>query len=93
MRKPLDNTGAILLAAAIINQAADDYTLACARIARLNDRTDRASADKLRAAKRMKSDCERFFRSGWFVALTGESGTQMLDRLSGRCAHDPNRNP
>lgn len=93
MIRHLDDDAAIRLVNAIINQTELDFIKADSMITRLNDRTDRASADKLRAAKRMKSDCERFFRSGWFEALTGESGTQMLDRLSGRCAHDPNRNP
>lgn len=81
MRKPIDDDGAIQLIKAIVDRAERDYNASTKRIKRLQEKTDRKSLDKLRLAKRMKADCERFFRSDYFQALTGVDGRLMLDRL------------
>ena len=81
MIRHLDDNGAILLLAAIVQRAEVDYKVSARRIDKLKDKTDKKSMDKLRLAKRMKADCERFFRSDHFTALTGENGQRMLDRL------------
>ena len=81
MRKPIDDDGATRVVTAIVKQAEIDYRESVRKIKRLQDKTDRKSLDKLRLAKRMKDDCERFFRSDYFQALTGVDGRLMLDRL------------
>ena len=60
------------LANAIILQAVKDY------------RTARKKAKyhpKNKEAKLMIEDCERFFRSDWFAALTSVDGQMLLRKL------------
>lgn len=65
------------LANAIVVQAAHDYRLAKKRL----DKPD------LRyTALNMISDCEQFFRSGWFSTLTKVDGERLLRMLEEECA-------
>lgn len=60
------------LANAIILQAVKDYRLA---------RKKRKYHPKNKEAKLMIEDCERFFRSDWFTALTTVDGEALLKKL------------
>ena len=60
------------LAQAIILQAAKDYR-AARKKAKYNP--------KNKEAKLMIQDCESFFRSDWFSALTGIDGQMLLEKL------------
>lgn len=60
------------LANAIVIQAVKDWRLA-AKTLKKHPRYD--------SAKQMKAECERFFRSEWFVALTNVDGNVVLRKL------------
>ncbi len=66
------------LANAIIKQAANDYRSALRGLKR-NPNYD--------SAQRMKRDCERFFRSQWFNALTTLDGEWLMDKLRGEVGY------
>ncbi len=61
-----------VLANAIILQAVKDYRDAKKKLRKRS---------KNEGAKLMIEDCERFFRSDWFGALTGVDGEMLLKRL------------
>lgn len=67
MTDPYEN-----LAQAIIPQAVKDY-----RAARKKNKYH----PKNKEAKLMIEDCERFFRSDWFAALTTIDGRMLLEKL------------
>lgn len=71
-RKAMDDTGAERLAEAIVKQAADDYKMAQIQ--------SRRPKQRYVALARMR-ECERFFRSDWFRALTGLDGEAILQQL------------
>lgn len=58
--------GAYNLSAAIVRQAAHDWMKA---------------AKKTHGRSRIMEECESFFRSGYFQAITGLDGEYVLDRL------------
>ena len=60
------------LANAIILQAVKDYREARKKLKKRPKNED---------AKLMVSDCEAFFRSEWFMALTRIDGEQLLKKL------------
>lgn len=60
------------LANAIILQAVKDYR---------NTRKKRKYHPKNKDAKLIIEDCERFFRSDWFAALTSVSGELLITKL------------
>ena len=60
------------LANAIILQAVKDYRTARKKLKKYPKNKD---------AKLMVEDCERFFRSDWFAALTGIDGQLLLKKL------------
>ena len=60
------------LAQAIILQAAKDYRAA---------RKKAKYHPKNKEAKLMIRDCESFFRSGWFSALTNIDGQMLIEKL------------
>ena len=60
------------LAQEIILQAVKDY-----RAARKNAKYH----PKDKEAKLMIEDCESFFRSGWFAALTSIDGQMLIEKL------------
>ena len=65
-------TGPEALAGAIILQACDDYLTARRKLKR-NPHHGVAAATA--------GECEKFFRSRWFGALSDVSGSLILDRL------------
>lgn len=65
------------LANAIIIQAAKDYKKALKALKRNS---------KYEPAVFMKRDCERFFRSSWFAALTNLDGEALMDSLKKEAA-------
>ena len=67
MTDPYEN-----LAQAIILQAVKDYRAA---------RKKHKYHPKNKEAKLMIEDCERFFRSDWFAALTDIDGRMLLEKL------------
>lgn len=67
MTDPYEN-----LAQAIILQAVKDYRAA---------RKKYKYHPKNKEAKLMIEDCERFFRSDWFAALTDIDGRRLLEKL------------
>lgn len=67
MTAPYEN-----LANAIILQAVKDYREARKKIKKRKKNED---------AKLMVKDCERFFRSEWFNALTSLDGEMLLKKL------------
>ena len=60
------------LANAIVLQAVKDYRTALKRVAR---------HPKDRDGLATKSECERFFRSGWFGILTGIDPEMLMRKL------------
>ena len=60
------------LANAIVELAAKDYRKALKDLKR-SPRND--------AALQMKAECERFFRSGWYEALTSVDGEKLMAML------------
>ena len=60
------------LAQAIILQVVKDYRDARRKMKRY---------PKDKEAKLMIRDCESFFRSGWFAALTSVDGQMLLEKL------------
>lgn len=60
------------LANAIILQAVKDYRYALKRI-KMNPANKTAMADAM--------ECERFFRSDWYCALTSVDGEYLINRL------------
>ena len=60
------------LAQAIILQAVKDYRDARRKMKRY---------PKDKEAKLMIRDCESFFRSGWFAALTSIDGQMLIEKL------------
>lgn len=60
------------LANAIILQAVKDYRSALKRI-KMNHANKAAMSDAM--------ECERFFRSGWYSALTSVDGEYLINRL------------
>ena len=60
------------LANAIVLQAAKDYRAA---------RRELKRHPKSKEAPRMMKECERFFLSEWFVALTAIDGGRLLKKL------------
>lgn len=60
------------LANAIILQAVKDYRTARKKLKRYPKNKD---------AKLMIEDCEKFFRSDWFTALTSVDGQMLLTKL------------
>lgn len=67
MTEPYEN-----LANAIVLQAVKDWRSAV-RTLKKRPRYD--------PAKQMKEECERFFRSDWFEALTSVDGSVILQKL------------
>ena len=67
MNNPYEN-----LAHAVILQAVKDYRWARKKL---------KQNPKKREAKLMIEDCERFFRSKWFTALTTVDGVTLLRKL------------
>ena len=67
MTDPYEN-----LANGIILQAVKDYRLARKKLKK---------RPKNESAKLMAEDCESFFRSDWFGALTGIDGEMLLRKL------------
>ena len=65
------------LVQAIVLQAMEDYRRASRSLLR---RPDRASA------RAMIRDVEQFFRSMWFVRITGLDGNEILEKLKGETA-------
>ncbi len=65
------------LVQAIVLQAMEDYRRASRSLRR---RPDRASA------RAMIRDVEQFFRSMWFVRITGLDGNEILEKLKGETA-------
>ena len=65
------------LVQAIVLQAMEDYRRASRSLLR---RPDRASA------RAMIRDVEQFFRSMWFVRITGLDGNAILEKLKGETA-------
>ena len=63
-----------LLAAAIIDRAAHDYTNAC--------KTLRKKPDDHHARITLE-DVESFFRSDWFTALSDADGESIINELKG----------
>ncbi len=61
------------LANAIILQAVKDYRDALAKLAK---------GRKNESAESMKSECERFFRSQWYTALTSVDGEMLIRKLN-----------
>lgn len=61
------------LANAIVLQAVKDYRNALAQLDRYPRNKD---------AKTEKEECERFFRSGWFKALTEIDSEYLIRRLN-----------
>lgn len=61
------------LANAIIRQAVADYRAACKKI--------RSGKDRKHEAERVKQECLRFFRSGWFGTLTNLDPEYLITRL------------
>ncbi len=62
---------------AIILRAAKDYRVALRALAK--------NANNI-TANRYKDDVERFFRSGWFTALTAVDGEMLIRRLQEEAA-------
>ena len=60
------------LANAIVMQAVKDYRTALKRVARHPKDRDGLAA---------KTECERFFRSGWFGVLTGIDPEMLVRKL------------
>ncbi len=60
------------LAVAIVMQAVRDWR---SSVRKLNKRPI------YDPAREMRDECERFFRSGWFMALTGANGSYILLKL------------
>lgn len=60
------------LAAAIVQQAAKDYRDALKMLSR--------HPGEARALMRRK-DCEKFFRSGWFMQLTDIDGVWLMEAI------------
>lgn len=65
-------TGYEQLANAIILQAVKDYRYALKRI-KMNPANKAAMSDAM--------ECERFFRSSWYSALTSVDGEYLINRL------------
>ncbi len=61
------------LANAIILQAVKDYRAALKKLSRGRKNSN---------AEYMKQDCERFFRSKWFEALTSVDGEILIRKLN-----------
>ena len=61
------------LAEAIVLKAVDDYRSAL--------RGERIDADT--PVEKTLSDCERFFRSEWFMSLTNVKGKMIMEKLKG----------
>ena len=68
-----------LLIQAVVLQAAEDYRLARQVL--------RRRPDHIRAMKTAR-DVEGFFRSAWFVTLTGLDGREILEKLKGEEKND-----
>lgn len=62
------------LANAIVLQAVKDYRSALKRI-KMNPSNKDAMSDAM--------ECERFFRSGWYSALTKVDGEYLINKLRG----------
>ena len=62
------------LVQAVVIQAVEDYRLARKVLRHRPDST---------RARRMLRDVECFFRSAWFLTLTGLDGREILNRLKG----------
>ena len=62
------------LVQAVVMQAVEDFRLARNILRRRPDST---------RARRMLRDVEGFFRSAWFITLTGLDGREILNRLKG----------
>ena len=60
------------LAMAIVMRAVEDWR-AAAKAA--------MQQPELESSNRMRTECERFFLSGWFTTLTGLDGSYVLRRL------------
>lgn len=60
------------LANAVILQAVKDYRSALKRI-KMNPANKSAMSDAM--------ECERFFRSGWYSALTSVDGEYLINKL------------
>ena len=67
------------LATAIVLQAVRDWRSAVRKLKK---------RPRYEPAKQMKDECERFFRSGWFMALTGADGSYILLKLKKEEAYD-----
>lgn len=65
------------LANAVILQAVKDYRSALRQL-RMNREDKVALADAM--------ECERFFRSPWYTALTSVDGDYLINRLRGEVA-------
>jgi hypothetical protein len=65
-------TGYEQFASAIILQAVKDYRSALRRI-KMNPANKAAMSDAM--------ECERFFRSGWYSALTSVDGEYLINKL------------
>ena len=60
------------LANGIVLQAVKDYRAAKKKLKKRPKNVE---------AERMLNDCEKFFLSGWFTALTDVDGQMILDKL------------
>lgn len=67
MNEPYEN-----LKTAIVMQAVKDWRKAVRYLKKHPDSSE---------AEAMKADCEEFFKSDWFVTLTGMNGNRILRRL------------
>lgn len=77
--KTMDNTGAMLLANAIVTRAADDY------------RSEIRAAHSMGLERESKSATEKFFSSKWFEMLTSLDGKALITSIKrdelNNCAH------
>ena len=60
------------LATGIVMQAVKDWRSSVTKLKK---------CPRYEPAQKMKEDCESFFRSAWFQALTGADGTYILLKL------------
>lgn len=64
----------------IVGQACEDY-LNAKKMIYLESKNEIPRDDKIQEAKRLISDCKRFFKSDWYKRLCAIPGEEMIEKL------------